>query len=246
MHAPSPAEPGSTAPGAGIAFLYDVDNTLLDNDRIKDDADAQLHKLLGDTWSTVFWDIYEEVRHQEDVVDIPEAVRRFENQCTDPHVCMGVRQVFEKIDFPSYVYPGALDTLRYTAGLGTNVILSDGDPVFQRRKIEKSGIAAAAAGHILIYIHKEQHVDEIQAQFPAGRYILIDDKPRILKAMPGLFGPRLCTVFVCQGRYAQDPAARAGLNPALTLAHIADLRHYTAADFEAGHFAVQGECPPDA
>lgn len=238
MSAPSPA--ADSGPSA-LVFLYDVDNTLLDNDRLKDDVDARLDRVLGIEASDLFWRIYEEVRQQEDVVDIPEAVRRFKAQCTNGRICDDVESTFADVDFRRYVYPGALEALAHTARFGTNVILSDGDQVFQRRKIVESGIAAAAR-HVLIYVHKEQHVAEIRARFPADHYVLIDDKPRILKVMPGMFGARLTTVLVCQGKYAHDAAARAGLEPDLTVAGIGDLCAYSAQEFHTCTFHRQGTC----
>ncbi len=243
MSTPSPANAGPAPQVPELVFLYDVDNTLLNNDQLKADVDAQLHALLGPRWSALFWRIYETVRREEDVVDIPTAIRRFEEECSDPAVCSGVRKVFEDVDFKRYVYPGALDALRYTAQIGTNVILTDGDPVFQRRKVEESGIAAAAEGHLLIYVHKEEHVDEILHWFVAERYVLVEDKPRLLKAMPRLLGSRLLTVFVCQGHYAHDPAQRVDFHPDLTLETVAAIRDYPADEFRSGHFHTQGSCP---
>jgi FMN phosphatase YigB (HAD superfamily) len=234
-----------SSPAAHLVFLYDVDNTLLNNDALKHDLDVQLDALLGVPESDLFWRIYEDVRQEEDVVDIPEALRRFEAECTNRPLCLSIRNVFDRVDFPHYLYPGALDTLRYTASLGTNVILSDGDQVFQRRKIEESGIAEAALCHVLIYVHKEEHVDEIRARFPARNYVMIDDKPRILKALPPRFGGDLRTVFVCQGKYAHDPKRPADLAPDLTIAGIADLQEYSAEELRTGRFHRQGSCPVD-
>jgi FMN phosphatase YigB (HAD superfamily) len=238
--------PADSSPTTDLVFLYDVDNTLLNNDALKHDLDTQLDALLGVPESDLFWRIYEDVREEEDVVDIPEALRRFEEQCTDRPLCLSIRAVFEQVDFPHYLYPGALDTLRYTASLGTNVILSDGDQVFQRRKIEESGIADAAACHVLIYVHKEEHVHEIRVRYPARHYVMVDDKPRILKALPTRFGGDLHTVFVCQGKYARDPQRPADLVPDLTLAGIADLQEYSADELRTGRFYRQGTCPVDA
>lgn len=238
--------PADSSPTADLVFLYDVDNTLLNNDTLKQDLDAQLDALLGVPESDLFWRIYEDVREEEDVVDIPEALRRFEAQCTNRPLCLSIRSVFDRVDFRRYIYPGALDTLRYTASLGTNVILSDGDQVFQRRKIEESGIADAAACHVLIYVHKEEHVDEIRARFPARYYVMVDDKPRILKALPPRFGGDLRTVFVCQGKYARDPQRPADLVPDLTIAGIADLQAYSAEELRTGRFHHQGPCSVDA
>jgi hypothetical protein len=227
---------------AKLVFLYDVDNTLLDNDRLKTELDARLDRVLGIEASDLFWRLYEEVRQEKDVVDIPATVTRFEAECTNPRICSDVRDTIAAVDFPRYLYPGALDALAHTAGLGTNVIVSDGDAIFQRRKIVESGIAAASGEHVLIYIHKEDHVAEIQARFPADHYILIDDKPRILKAMPSRLGPRLRTIFVCQGKYAHDPEERAELHATLTLAAIGDLCAISATEFRTGHFQHQGAC----
>ncbi len=229
------SDPQPAADAEGLVFLYDVDNTLLNNDQLKDDADSQLDQLLGLEWSDTFWRIYEEVRQQEDVVDIPQTMRLFDKQCTDPKVCAGVHSVFDDVDFRHYLYPGALDALAHTGRLGTNVIVSDGDAVFQKAKIERSGLADAVGGNVLIFIHKEQHVAEITSRYPGSRYVMTDDKPHILKAMPPLFGPRLTTVFVLQGKYAHDPKERDGFRPDLILPTIGDMCRYSAGDFRSGH-----------
>ena len=237
--------PADSSPTTDLVFLYDVDNTLLNNDALKHDLDAQLDALLGVPESDLFWRIYEEVREEEDVVDIPEALRRFEAECTNLPLCLSIRAVFERVDFPHYLYPGALETLRYTGTLGMNVIVSDGDQVFQRTKIEQSGIADAVNGHVLIYVHKEDCVDDIRSQYPGRHYVMIDDKPRILKALPLRFGGDLRTVFVCQGKYARDPQRPADIAPDLTIAGIADLRKYSAEELRTGRFQQQGTCPVD-
>ncbi|HUS16974.1 MAG TPA: HAD family hydrolase [Chloroflexia bacterium] len=234
--------PPDVPTGDTLVFLYDVDNTLLDNDRLKSELDARLDRVLGVEASDLFWRIYEEVREEKDVVDIPETVIRFEGECTNPTICSDVRDTIAGVNFRHYLYPGALDALAHTGRFGTNVVVSDGDAVFQRRKIVESGIAAAAGEHVLIYIHKENHVAEIQARFPAGHYLMIDDKPRILKAMPPRFGPRLRTIFICQGKYAHDAEERADLRATLTLASIGDLCAVSAEEFRTGHFRRQGEC----
>jgi FMN phosphatase YigB (HAD superfamily) len=240
-----PAQSDSPA-AAGLVFLYDVDNTLLNNDALKQNLDAQLDALLGVPESDLFWRIYEEVREEEDVVDIPAALQRFEEQCTNGPLCAAVRGVFARVDFPHYLYPGALETLRYTATLGTNVIVSDGDQVFQRTKIAQSGIEAAVDGHVLIYVHKEDCVDDIRAQYPGRHYVMVDDKPRILKALPLRFDGDLRTVCVCHGKYARDPQRPADLSPDLTIAGIADLQEYSADELSTGRFHQQGTCPVDA
>lgn len=227
-----------------LVFFYDVDNTLLDNDRLKSEVDAQLDRLLGITWSDTFWRLYEEVRQERDVVDIPETLRRFAALCPDETLCSRAHAIFAEVDFAAYLYPGALGALAHTAQFGTNVILSDGDLVFQRDKIEKSGIADAADCQVRIYTHKEQHLSELLADFPAAQYLMVDDKPRIGKAMKPLLGNRLHIVFVCQGKYAYDAAGRTDFQPDLTLAGIADIAAYSAAEFRSGQFHRQGDCRP--
>lgn len=244
MSAPRPAVDGA-ASSPDLVFLYDVDNTLLNNDRLKADADTRLDMLLGIEWSDLFWRIYEDVRQEEDVVDIPEAIRRFESDCSNWRVCQGVRATFEEVDFPSYLYPGALAALRHTAQFGVNVVVSDGDPVFQRRKIEESGISTAAGGNVLIYVHKEEHTAKIIERFPGRRYIMVDDKPRILRAMPPRMPADLLTVFVCQGRYAHDATGRADFHPDLILSSIGDMCEYDAEEFKTGEFHRQGSCAID-
>jgi len=241
MTAPQP----DTAPAADtLVFFYDVDNTLLDNDRLKSEVDAQLDGLLGVAWSDTFWRLYEAVRQEGGVVDIPETLRRFAELCPDGTICAQAHAIFAEVDFAAYLYPGALAALAHTAQFGTNVILSDGDLVFQRDKIEKSGIAEAADCHVRIYTHKEQHLTELLTDFPAAQYLMVDDKPRIGKAMKPLLGNRLHIVFVCQGKYAYDAAGRADFQPDLTLAGIADIQDYEAAEFRSGQFHRQGVCHP--
>ncbi|MDQ2809769.1 MAG: HAD family hydrolase [Chloroflexota bacterium] len=240
------SHPDGSPTAGSLVFFYDVDNTLLDNDRLKAEVDAQLDQLLGIAWSDTFWRLYEAVRQERDVVDIPETLRRFAELCPDATICSQAHAVFAEVDFAAYLYPGALEALAHTAQFGTNVILSDGDLVFQRAKIEQSGIAEAADCHVRIYTHKEQHLSELLADFPAAQYLMVDDKPRIGKAMKPLLGNRLHIVFVCQGKYAYDAAGRTDFQPDLTLAGIADIAAYSAAEFRSGQFHRQGQCNPPA
>lgn len=187
-------------------MLLDVDNTLLDNDLIRTDLAGQLSKILGSKNADLFWRIYEEVRTETDVVNFPETLKRLARECPDS-VCLGdVSAALYDFPFSKYMYPRSIDALRHVSAFATPVILSDGDQLFQRHKIRAAGIEDAVSGNVLIYVHKEQHIADIQTRFPARHYAIVDDKPRIHTAMKKALGEKITTVMVCQGKYAHDPA----------------------------------------
>lgn len=185
-----------------IVFLLDVDNTLLDNDRLKEDLQRRFLTLLGQERSDRFWQIYEEVRRDEDYVDYPLTFKRIAEEQNDPELRTSLETVLEGLQFSSYLYPGVLGTLAYLRTLGTPVILSDGDQVFQPYKIRYSGLERAVDGHVLIYVHKEQELPRVFAHFPADHYVAVDDKPRILAALETECPTTFTTVLVLQGKYA--------------------------------------------
>src|SRR5579871_4875835 len=159
-----------------LSFMLDVDNTLLDNDALKELLATELQAALGADGAARFWALYEEVRRERDVVDLPLTARRYAEEKGDPAVGDGVARILDTLPFSRFVYPHALETLRHLETLGTVGILSDGDTVFQRRKIEHSGLAAAVNGCVLIYTHKEEHLDEVAKCKPSDHAVLIDDK----------------------------------------------------------------------
>lgn len=216
-----------------LSFLLDVDNTLLDNDALKEYLAAELRTLLGDDGAARFWTLYEEVRRERDVVDLPLTVRRYAQQTGDAAQEAAIERILDTLPFARFVYPHAIETLRYLGTLGVTGILSDGDLVFQREKIDRSGLGAAVEGRVQIYTHKEEHLDEVARRQPAEHTVLIDDKARILCEVKQVLGGRLTTVHVRQGHYGVEPLPE-GFQPDMTVAHIGDLRSIDAARFWAG------------
>lgn len=216
-----------------VAFLLDVDNTLLNNDAVKNDFDEHIQVELGPQLAQRFWDIYEQVRYEQDVVDIPLSLARLREQTSlaeiDEQTFEHVTSIFTNYPFFTALYPETLETLHYLSTLGTTVIVSDGDKFFQADKIVSSNLADAVEGRVLLYIHKQEHFDEIIQQYPADHYVMIDDKPQILVDAAQIMGNRLTTVFVRQGKYSlQIPEHFA---PDITVDHIADVQHYSTEQF---------------
>lgn len=217
-----------------LAFFLDVDNTLLANDEVKENLDHQLRQALGDTLARRFWDIYEEVRLECSVVDIPLSLTRLRaavpeeqmNEQTYQHV----HTIFDTYPFFQNLYPHALETLHHLRHLGLTVIVSDGDQYFQEEKIVSSHLAEAVEGRVLIYTHKQQHLEEILQHYPAEHYVMVDDKASILADSAAVLGKRLTTVFVKQGKYARVPLS-ANFTPTISVDHIGDLRALSAEDF---------------
>lgn len=217
-----------------LVFLLDVDNTLLNNDKVKKDFDAHLQAELGPELTQRFWELYEEVRHEKSVIDIPETLRRLREETPlskmDEQTYDHVVSIFENYPFFQALYPHTLETLAHLRTLGLTVIASDGDRFFQAEKIFHSNLAEAVEGRVLIYTHKQEHLDEIMRLYPADRYAMVDDKPEILADSKALLDNNLTTVFVHQGKYAAHELP-ANFTPDISVDHIADLRSYTAAQF---------------
>lgn len=217
-----------------LVFLLDVDNTLIDNDRVKQDYDAHLQVELGPRLTKRFWDIYEQVREKESVVDIPQSLRRLRNETPesemDEQTFAHVTSIFENYPFFEALYPHTIETLQHLRTLGLTVIVSDGDQFFQVEKIIHSNLADAVEGRVLIYIHKQQHLDEITRIYPADQYVMIDDKPDILADTKDKMGERVTTVFVKQGKYAAGEKP-SNFAPDITVSHIGDLRAFDADQF---------------
>ncbi len=188
----------------GVVFLLDVDNTLLDNDSVIDDLKRHLLETFGAEREQRYWDIFEELRSELGYADYLGALQRYRiEQPRDPHL-LGLSIFLLHYPFADRVYSRALDVIARLRRQGPAVILSDGDVVFQPRKVERSGLWAAVSGEVLIYIHKEQMLDDVERRYPAARYVMVDDKIRILTAMKSIWKDRLTTVFVRQGHYAHD------------------------------------------
>ncbi len=190
---------------APVVYLLDVDNTLLDNDAVIADLKTYLGATFGRDAEQRYWTIFEELRSELGYADYLGALQRFrvENP-RDPHVINLSLYLFH-YPFADRLFPGALEAIARVGAHGPAVILSDGDVVFQPRKVERSGLWAAVDGRVLIYIHKEQMLDDVERRHPAKRYVMVDDKIRILAAMKAAWGDRVTTVFVRQGHYAHDP-----------------------------------------
>jgi FMN phosphatase YigB (HAD superfamily) len=227
-------------PIPSLAFLIDVDNTLLDNDRAKADEAAYLRGLLGEAAASRFWELYEEVRKEEGVVDYPLTLARFGQAFAGQlsrETLFQLTSYFLTFPFQSYLYPGALETLAYLGTLGTTAITSDGDASFQGLKIARSGISAAVDGRVALYLHKQEHLAEITALFPAGHYVMIDDKPTLLSTMKAQMAGLLTTVHVRQGKYALAAPAPGALPPDLSAPTISEVQRLRRAQFlglEAG------------
>ncbi|HCI82037.1 MAG TPA: haloacid dehalogenase [Ktedonobacter sp.] len=217
-----------------LVFLIDVDNTLLDNDSVKKDYDAHLQVELGPKLTERFWDLYEQVRHEKSVIDIPETLKLLRQETSlselDEQTYQHVVSIFDNYPFYNALYPQTLETLRYLGTLGTTVIVSDGDLIFQAEKITSSHIADEVQGRVLLYTHKQEHIDEITKQYPADHYTMIDDKPDILLDMKKVLADKLTTVFVRQGKYA-NASLPEDFQPDIIVDHIADLQHYNASQF---------------
>jgi FMN phosphatase YigB (HAD superfamily) len=218
------------APDA-IVFLLDCDNTLLDNDRVQDDLQDHLTCTFGPASRDRYWAIFEQLRAELGYADYLGALQRYRLDVgNDPRLLL-MSSFLVDYPFASRLYPGALAAVRHLGTWGPTVILSDGDVVFQPRKIQRSGLWDAVEGRVLIYVHKEQMLDAVAERYPARHYVVVDDKLRILAAMKQIWHDRLTTVFVRQGHYALE-AKNINVHPAadltadLAIERIGDLVDY--------------------
>ena len=220
---------------ARVAFLFDVDNTLLDNDRVTEDLRRHLDREIGPERAARYWDLFEKLRTELGYADYLGALQRYrEENPRDPRV-LTVSRFLIDYPFANRLYPESLDVLERARAVGPTIVLSDGDAVFQPRKIDRSGLSDAVEGRVLIYIHKERELDDVAARFPADRYVLVDDKLRILDAVKRVWGGRVRTVFPRQGHYAHDPATLRDYPPAdLAVDRIGDLLRQDLAAFARG------------
>lgn len=219
-------------PHRGIVFLLDVDNTLLDNDRAKADMAARLLEALGEAGAAAFWQTYEEVRKELDVVSYPEALKRFTKSWKDKKAAKRAADIINKMPYPEYVYPGSIPAIRHMEKLGEVAILSDGDPDYQPRKIADAGLAEAVGPEdLLIYTHKETCFDDVMRRLPGDHYVLVDDKERLLALAKDVLGSKLTTVWVKQGHYAHDPAQYRKPDPDITIESIGDICGLGKSDF---------------
>ena len=197
-----------------VVFLLDVDNTLLDNDAVIEDLKRHLIDALGVESQQRYWELFEQLREELGYADYLGALQRYRlERPRDPHV-LRISLFLLHYPFADRLYPRALDVVARLRRVGQVVILSDGDVVFQPRKVERSGLWAAVEGEVLIYIHKEQMLDDVERRYPARRYVIVDDKARVLAAIKAVWRERLTTVFVRQGHYAADAQLVASYPPA--------------------------------
>jgi FMN phosphatase YigB (HAD superfamily) len=214
-------------PVSPIVFLVDVDNTLLDNDEIQNDLRHHLEREFGAVCRDRYWTILEQLFAELGYRDYLGALQRYRVEHPQDIHLLSMSSFLVDYPFGDRLYPAALDVLKRLNEWGRAVILSDGDVVFQPRKVERSGIWKAVDGHVLIYIHKEDMLDDVERRYPARHYVLIDDKLRILTAVKKAWGDRVTTVFPRQGQFAQDPKVVASNPPAdVTVERIGDLMAY--------------------
>jgi FMN phosphatase YigB (HAD superfamily) len=207
-----------------LIFLLDVDNTLLDNDRFQHDLLLHIEQELGVESRARYTGIIEELRTQLGYVDYLGAMQRLRLNDMDNPAMLAMSAFLLDYPFADLVYPGAFDALEHLRGFGPTVILSDGDVIFQPHKIQRSGLWQAVEGRVLVYIHKQQMLDQVARRYPALHYVMVDDKLGILAAMKQSWGERLTTVFPRQGHYALDPHNLAAFAPAdISIEHIAEL-----------------------
>jgi FMN phosphatase YigB (HAD superfamily) len=214
-------------------FLLDVDNTLLDNDRFSADLGERLEASFGAAERARYWEIFARRRESLTLADYLGSLQEFRLGLDDDPKLLDMSQFLLEYPFPSRLFPNALQAIAHLRSLGAPAVLSDGDIIFQPRKIQRSGIWDAVEGRVMIYLHKEKVLDHVQRRYPAEHYVMVDDKPTLLAAMKGTMGTRLTTVFVRQGHYALAPESASVVPaPDLTIEHIGDLLNFKLTDFK--------------
>jgi FMN phosphatase YigB (HAD superfamily) len=211
-----------------VIFLFDVDNTLLDNDRVAADLQSHLTSEVGAEGAQEYWRIFEQLRTELGYADYLGALQRYRGKHPRAQQVLCMSDFLINYPFADCLFPNALKVIEHVQQWGPAVILSDGDVVFQPLKISRSGLGNAVSGRVLIYVHKEQELDDVEQRYPAEHYMLIDDKLRILTAVKKSWGSRVTTIFVRQGHYATDPKMLASYPPAdISIERIGDLLQYS-------------------
>jgi FMN phosphatase YigB (HAD superfamily) len=211
-------------PTHSTVYLVDVDNTLIDNDAIQQDLKDHIEQAYGLASRVRYWKILENLFAEVGYRDYLGALQRYRAEHPCQVELLSMSSFLIDYPFAERLFPAALALLARLRTLGPTIILSDGDVVFQPRKVERSGLWDAVDGHVLIYVHKEQALDDVERRYPANHYVLVDDKPRILAAVKHVWGNRVTTVLPRQGSYAHDPEALATVPPAdVTIESIGDL-----------------------
>jgi len=216
-----------------VVFLLDVDNTLLDNDRFAADLGDRLEQAFGASERTRYWAIFAGLREQLGLADYLGSLQAFRTGLDDHPELLAISEFLLEYPFAARLFPRALEAVAHLGSLGRPVVLSDGDIVFQPRKIQRSGIWDAVEGRVMIYLHKERVLDHMQQRYPANHYVMVDDKPNLLAAMKSTLKDRLTTVFVRQGHYALATESKS-VEPApdMTIERVGDLINHNLSDFQ--------------
>jgi len=225
-----------------VVFLFDVDNTLLDNDTVAADLQRHLASEIGTAGVQEYWHIFEQLRTELGYADYLGGLQRYRTKHPHAQQLLCLSDFLINYPFAERLFPDALKVIEYVEQWGPAVILSDGDVVFQPLKIRRSGLASIVSGDVLIYVHKEQELDDVGRRYPAEHYVLVDDKLRILTAVKNFWGPRVTTVFVRQGHYAVDPKIIASYPPAdISIERIGDLLQYDLQRLLTSNVSMPGE-----
>jgi len=212
------------------AFLFDVDNTLLDNDRVIADLQCHLEGRVGAECAQHYWRIFERLRTELGYADYLGALQGYRGEHPRDLDILTVAGFLLNYPFADRLFPHALEIIEHVKQWGCPaVVLSDGDVVFQPRKVDRSGLSKAVGGNVLIYLHKEKELADVAKRFPAEHYVLVDDKLRILTAVKKSWGSRVTTVFVRQGQYARDPKLLMDFPADISLERVGDLLQYDLA-----------------
>ncbi len=215
-----------------IVFLFDVDNTLLDNDRVIADLTKYLKREVGPERARCYWTIFERLRTRLGYADYLGALQRYRSEYPHDLGLLAVSRFLINYPFANRLFPNSLDVIEHVRQWGTTVLLTDGDVVFQPRKVERSGLYEAVSGRTLIYVHKEHELGDVEDRYPAAHYVMVDDKLRILTAIKKIWASRVTTVFVRQGHYALDPKILAACPAAdLSIERIGALLNCVRQDF---------------
>ncbi|MGD0501871.1 MAG: HAD family hydrolase [Steroidobacteraceae bacterium] len=219
--------------GGEVVFLLDVDNTLLDNDAFAEELGAQLEKWFGVEHRKRYWQIFEDLRTKVGVADYLGSLQAFRAGVDDDPMLLQMSHFLLDFPFQKLLFPGALSAIAHLRAMGRAVVLSDGDVVFQPRKIQHAGIWDAVQGAVLIYVHKEKVMDHVQKRYPASHYVVVDDKPNLLAAMKLVMQEKLTTVFVRQGHYALAAGSNSVTPPPdRVIERIGDLTTLNSSDFK--------------
>ena len=209
-------------------FFFDVDNTLVDNDRVAQDLQKHLQKKVGERSAKRYWELFEELRGELGYADYLGALQRYRIEDPRDPKLLEVSYFMVNYPFANRLFPESLDAVEHARRFGLPVILSDGDVVFQPRKIDRSGLFDQFEGRVLIYVHKEQELADAEAKYPAKHYVMVDDKVRLLAAIKEHWGARVTTIFPRQGHYAHDTTEVARYpKPDITIERIGELQKYS-------------------